>query len=85
MFKKAYTRTEILKFLDNYRENNKNELTVDKIFELLPEIYKKLKNNPENPLGNHITYEKFVEIANIGLENAKHMSIFDQLRGNFTI
>jgi len=79
MLKKGYIRTEIEKYLLELSETTK--LTPDLVFEHLPEIYKLLKEDENNLLPDHITYEVFVQGAQKGFDDARIQEMLRQARG----
>ena len=71
MIKKGLTRTLILEF------TNSRKLTqIQPILDNLPELYKFLKQHPENPLTDQCRYEILLEWAIRGTEIAQMKQMF---------
>jgi len=67
MIKKGYIRTEIFKFIEDYRENH-GSISIQDFFDNMNVIYHKLSSDPERPL-NGMPYEPFYEVAVIMARN----------------
>lgn len=60
--KKAYVRTEIIKYLDKFKSELGREMTGQDVLNELPNIYKKLEADPEQPIGG-VPYMVFFQAA----------------------
>lgn len=63
--KKAFVRTEIIKYLNKLEKDTGKSLTVEDVFNCLPKLYEELKNNPENEL-EHLSFQEFRQLAELG-------------------
>lgn len=63
--KKAYVRTEIIKYLNTVEKENGSPLSVQDVFNLLPKLLEHLKSNPENELQD-LDFGQFRQLAEVG-------------------
>ena len=63
--KKAYIRTEIIKYLNTVEKENGNPLSVPDVFNLLPKLYEHLKSDPEIDFSG-LDFQQFQEQAKFG-------------------
>lgn len=73
--KKAYIRTEIIKYLNKVEKNQGRILTSNDIYDKLPELYEYLKSNPENGLEG-LDFSKFKELVGLGFMIAQQNYAF---------
>ena len=71
--KRAYVKTELIKFYNGLEKTLGRNLTPDDIFNELPSIYETLKNDDENPIGE-LDYPSFLNFAQAGY----HIAIINE-------
>jgi len=73
--KKAYVRTEIIKYLNAVEKENGNPLSVQDVFNLLPKLLEHLKSNPENQLQD-LDFGQFRQLTEVGYMIGQQKSQF---------
>lgn len=73
--KKAFIRTEIIKYLNSLEKENKKDLGIQEVFNILPKLFEHLKSNPENGLGQ-LDYQQFHQLVMVGYLTAQQKAQF---------
>lgn len=72
--KKAYTRTEIIKFINKLEKELNRNITPNDIFDNSKKLFEHLKQDTENPIGN-CDYHQFMEAMKLGFMIAQSQGV----------
>ena len=81
--KKAYVRTEIIKYLDSLEKENGNPLSVQDVFNCLPKLLEYLKSDPENELQG-LDFGQFLQLVEVGYIIGQQKQHFNAMKEFFS-